>query len=76
MRADNALISAKPGIPAYPESSWQICVCVASQEAFGSLVLGERVATGPSDGAAPAAGIAEGVPRWQQVRIFLAKARL
>ena len=68
--------SAKPGIPGVSGKLWQIWVCVASQEAFGSLVLGERVAAGPSDGAAPAAGIAEGVPRWQQVRIFLARARL
>jgi len=73
MHTDYALNSAKPGIPAYPESSWQIWVCVASREAFGSLVLGERVAAGPSDGAAPAADIAEGAPRSRQVRIFLVR---
>jgi hypothetical protein len=46
---------------------------LASQEALSSLVLGERVAAGPSDRVAPAADIAEGVPRWPQVRILLAK---
>jgi hypothetical protein len=46
---------------------------MASQEALGSLVLAELVVAGPLDGTAPAADIAEGVPRWQQVRILLAK---
>jgi hypothetical protein len=61
----------KPGIPGVSGKLCQIWICVASQEALGSLVLDERVVAEPSDGAAH---VAEGLPRWQQVRILLAKS--
>jgi hypothetical protein len=41
------------------------------QEAAGSVVVDERILGQPFDGPPFGAGIAELVPRWQQVRILL-----
>ena len=44
---------------------------MASAETVSRLVVNERVTGQPRDGAARGPGVAEGVPRWQQVRILL-----
>ena len=44
---------------------------MAGQEAAGGIVIDERIVGQPLDGPALGAGVAECVPRWQQVRILL-----
>ena len=44
---------------------------MAGQEAVSCRVIDERVISEPLDGTARGAGVAEGVPRWQQVRELL-----
>ena len=51
--------------------SGQIRVRMVGQEAAGSVVIDERVVGQPLDRPALGAGIAERVPRWQQIRILL-----
>src|SRR6185437_2350593 len=53
------------------QSSGQFWIRVTGQEAFGRLVVDERVLDQPLDGPAPGPGIGEGVPDRQQVRISL-----
>src|SRR6266496_670659 len=69
-RYDTMNPSAVP--PPAPEgTSGQVWIWVAGQEPAACLIVDERVVGEPLDGAAPGAGIAEGVPRRQQVRMLL-----
>jgi hypothetical protein len=51
--------------------SWHIGVGVVIYQPCGGVAVDERVVDEPVDRAALAAGVAEGVPRRQQVRMFL-----
>ena len=44
---------------------------MAGKEAVRRAVVNERVISEPLHGPAPGPGVPEGVPRWQQVRVFL-----
>jgi len=46
-------------------------VGVLGHESRGGLLADEGVVGEPFDGAAYGSGVAEGVPRWEQVRVFL-----
>src|SRR6185437_2182689 len=63
-RAGPRVAKVRPGLG-------QFGIRVAGQKAFGRIIVDEGVVGEPFDGPADGAGIAKGVPRWQQTGIFL-----